>query len=248
MKIKDLNNSPAGSAPSNYLLYKRSSFADGNTWGSYIDSGDEVVSGASGSVKFSTGNNVSSFSQLVVMQETAIPVTWQDFRTALQPDKTVRLYWAVQQTADVSHFILEKSTNGVDFQEFRKVDAQAGSGAFSYSATDFTPVSGENYYRLRQIDKDGRANYSAVRIVTVDALAYQWVVYPNPISAGNPLHISTDSYSPYRLLLYDAKGRIVFEKQLLGDATIENMRLSKGVYGYEISGQGKRVRGKLVVE
>ena len=52
--------------PEIFELYKRDSNADGNTWGTAIDLGDDAVVGMDGSVSFTTGLNVTNFSQFVI--------------------------------------------------------------------------------------------------------------------------------------------------------------------------------------
>lgn len=48
-----------------------------------------------------------------------------------------------------------------------------------YSYTDASPLSGTNFYRLKQIDFDGKFEYSAVRLLIFEG--YNLVVYPNPV-------------------------------------------------------------------
>jgi photosystem II stability/assembly factor-like uncharacterized protein len=248
IRFDDYGDVPQGIGAADFMLYKRSSFADGDTWGSAIDLGDEVVHGPSGSVTFSTNNSISSFSQLIVTQEIGVPVEWQDFRASLQRDHSVLLQWTVAQTPDVSHFTIEKSTNGIDFQPLGTLPAKAGAGTFKYEAVDSSPAKGLNYYRLRQVDLDGSIDYSLVRSVVVNALADTWAIFPNPISAHQALEIRTDYQDEYRFQLYDAKGRVVFSKELQGNATLEGMKIGSGVYGYQIIAKAGRVMGKLVVE
>ncbi len=238
---------PGGSQAGDYVLYTRSAFDDGDTWGSPLDDGDELTTGPDGAVTFASGNGVEFFGQFVVMQETTTGVDWQDFQAALQPDQTVKLYWTVEQTLGVSHFILEKSADGLDFQFLTKVNAQPGI-VRSYQSKDPAPFRGLNFYRLRQVDLDGKTTYSSVRQVLVNALPGEWVMFPNPLPAGQPLQIRTNLPGEYRLLLYDAKGRVAFERTLQGDATLSGLDLAKGIYGYQIVAGERRVTGKVVVE
>jgi len=231
-----------------FQLFKRSSVADGNTWGASIDAGDSFTPGPNGAVTFSTGSSVTSFSQFITTYDLALPVEWSDFQVALEDDRQVRLYWSVQQSPTVRLFLVEKSRDGITFQRIGTVPAKAGSGFFAYEALDPEPFKGVNCYRLRQEDADGKFTYSAVRSVLIKALADEWVVFPNPLSAGQTLRIQTIQNDPYRFRLFDISGKRVLEKMCNGSTALENLHLPTGVYGYEITGEWKRSTGKLVIE
>jgi hypothetical protein len=221
--------------------------ADGMTWPGFIDQADEASSNGAGSITFSTDNTVNSFSQLMITSEVALPVDWQDFRLVLGADKTVHLHWSVFQTEDVVHFDIERSADGQDFSFMGRVQAQSGAGDFNYKAIDAAPLRGINYYRLRQYDADGTLSFSKVRSITIDALADDFVLFPNPLPENTTLEIRTSISEEYRLLLYDQKGKVVFKADLRGDASLSDLNLPKGVYAYQILMAGGRRSGKILV-
>ncbi len=250
LRFERIGTIEAGADPAGYHLFKRGSTADGNTWGNSVDNGDLVVPGANGlgAVSFSAGNGQSSFSQFVITRSSGpLPVEWLDFRAALQDNSSVRLYWSVNQTADVSHFVVEKSRDGLAFAPIGQVTARIGSGLANYETTDQQPFTGLNYYRLRQLDSDGKASLSPVRSVVLNAAGAEWSVFPNPLAPGQPLSILTPTEDPYRLRLYDVTGKMLLNKNLSGSVQLEGLNLPAGVYGYEILSEVKRVTGKVVV-
>jgi len=50
----------------------------------------------------------------------------------------------------------------------------------SYSVTDFTPLAGTNYYRLTQVDSDGKSKVLGIEAVTFELSAEKTTIYPNP--------------------------------------------------------------------
>jgi hypothetical protein len=238
---------PNGAAAADYKLYKRGSFAEGDTWGNPVDQGDALTPGINGSVTFSTGNGVSSFSQFVISSSTVLPVEWTDFLAALEGNRQVRLYWSVNQR-DVARFIVEKSADGQHFESIATVAAHPGMSFYSYQSLDKNPFKGINYYRLREEDRDGTFSFSPIRTVLVEALADEWAVSPNPLGKGQTLRIQTVHEAPYRFRLFDISGKLVVEKMCSGAVTIEGLDLVSGVYGYEILSERKRVGGKVVAE
>lgn len=234
-------------APSAFQLYKRGSFADGNTWGSAVDNADALAPGVNGSVLFSTGNGVSSFSQFVATSTAPLPVEWLNFQASLQDNRFVRLYWSVNQTAEVSGFVIEKSRDGRSFQSIGTMQARPDIGLANYESFDNQPYAGFNYYRLRQKDSDGRESLSPLRLVVLNAQADGWALFPNPLAPNQSLTILTQTEGAYRVRLFDATGKVVVEKNLEGTTRLDNLNLPAGVYGYEILSDAQRVTGKLVV-
>jgi photosystem II stability/assembly factor-like uncharacterized protein len=232
---------------SSFQLYKRGSFADGNTWGSPIDQGDASVPGANGQVLFSSGNGVNAFSQFVILYNGLLPVEWQDFRAALEDNRRVRLQWSVYQRG-TARFVVEKSADGIDFQAIGEVEAKAADGQHAYEWADQQPFKGHNYYRIRELATDGRSQLSGVRSVLVLALADEWTLWPNPAQAGQLLHIGSVHEAPYRFRLFDASGKMVVEG--IGENQLDLLlpaTLPAGLYSYEIAGERRRVQGKLVL-
>lgn len=242
-------NIPPGSAGAeDFVLYTRGPFEDGDSWGNPLDKGDVLTTGTSGSVTFSEGNDIEFFGQYVIMQETTTDVDdWQNFQAALQAGNSVRLYWSLQQTALTAYFILEKSSDGLDYQFFKKIYARTGNGVQHYQTIDAEPFRGQNFYRLSRIDAQGNTTFSAVRRLVVDAQAGDWTIFPNPVSTGQPLEISTGLQEEYRLLFYDAKGRVLLDRRLRGNSRLEGLDLQPGVYGYHVIAGGRRWMGKMVV-
>jgi len=226
-------------------LFKRSSFADGNTWGSAIDMGDAVQAGVNGDVFFNVGNSVSSFSQFIIAYNGPLPVEWLDFRAVKADAQTAALRWEVNQTADVVRFDVEKSADGVDFKTITSVNALAGAGEKTYTATDQQPFDGVNFYRIRQTDRDGQSSISAIRQLEFGQKTTEWIVYPNPVASDRILTIATSPDAEYRFILYDSAGKKVRDTALTGTAQITLPSLPAGLYAYAIYGAAKRVGGVI---
>jgi hypothetical protein len=111
---------------------------------------------------------------------TPLPVTLLSFTGRLQPDNSVQLSWETVNEINNDYFEVERSANGTDFGAIGKVPGTGTSTVgHSYSFSDSHPREGTNFYRLRQVDLDGKASYSPVItvIVTNDKL---FAIGPNP--------------------------------------------------------------------
>jgi hypothetical protein len=89
---------------------------------------------------------------------------------ATPSNEKVKLQWITSSEINASHFIIERSSNGINFSPIATVQAAGNSQAnINYSKEDNAPVQGKSYYRLKMTDIDGRSEYSPVRTVLVSA-------------------------------------------------------------------------------
>jgi hypothetical protein len=86
---------------------------------------------------------------------TFLPVELMSF-TATQEDGSVELKWSTASEQNSELFVIDKSTNGEDWERVGSVAASGYSAVVrTYSLLDQQPFTGESLYRLRQVDQDG---------------------------------------------------------------------------------------------
>ena len=107
-----------------------------------------------------------------------LPVSIQNITLEAINGKTY-LNWNTASELNTSHFIIQRSTDGINFANQGNVSA-VGSGANKYHFTDNNPTSGTNYYRLQSVDKDGHSAFSKVVSVQLAVNNNQLTVFPNP--------------------------------------------------------------------
>ncbi len=92
------------------------------------------------------------------------------------------LYWTTESEINNDHFILERSADGANFEQLGTINGAGNTSALTnYDYYDQHPLTGINYYRLRQVDNDGEYTFSEIislenKVVAELSLA----VYPNP--------------------------------------------------------------------
>jgi hypothetical protein len=98
----------------------------------------------------------------ISLQNTVLPVGLTSFEGAINDAKVV-LSFASANESNNSHFDIERSADGLTFNKIGEVK---GAGTSSqdqrYRFLDEAPLKGINYYRLKQVDYDGRFVYSNV--------------------------------------------------------------------------------------
>jgi len=184
MKFKNVQGTTAAmvTTPSTLSLYKRLSNADGATWGTSIDDADAVTNNTgTGTVDFSTGLNNTSFSQFSISSSVApLPVQLLSFTVNNIGNKKVLLNWKTEREINLMGYDIERSVDGVNFITLGFVNA---TGHPDYSFTDIAPVYGQNYYRLKMIDIDGKFKYSEIKNVDIKSKA-TLTISPNPSPGG----------------------------------------------------------------
>ncbi len=94
--------------------------------------------------------------------QSVLPVEILDFYGYKQGEN-IMIEWATTSEINNDYFVVERSLNGFDFEKLTQVEAAGNSNAIlSYSATDAEPFKGINYYRLKQVDFDGKFEYSDI--------------------------------------------------------------------------------------
>jgi len=145
---------------------------------------------------------------------TSFEVKWTGSATELR--------WATASEKNSSHFVVERSTSGESgYQAIGRV-AAAGSSTSrrSYQFRDVEAGTlGVNllYYRLRQVDADGREAFSAVAVVAVDKPAgvEQLDVYPNPAGTAQEARLDFRNLAGGgQLTTYAETGQLVSQVQL----------------------------------
>ena len=94
----------------------------------------------------------------------------------------VRLEWETESEINNSHFELEHSTDGLQWNEIGQVAGQGTTTATTnYILVDEQVPAGVHYYRLKQVDFDGSYTYSPIEVVNLQGNG-AWYIWPNPAS------------------------------------------------------------------
>ncbi len=166
---------------------------------------------------------------------------------AYKIEQTVQLKWKTENEINTSHFEIERSSNGVDFEKIGKVNSFNSSGTNNYSYQDIKPLKGMNFYRLKQIDIDGRFTYSNIKKVMFETFGDAVNIYPNPAKE----YIQFDYAGKQKTVLvnlFDAQGRLIKTTTL---ANIQPLKLNienvaKGKYVVQLSDGEKIATGSFI--
>jgi hypothetical protein len=109
-----------------------------------------------------------------------VPVQLMYFKGKAENNRS-QLNWATATELNSDYFSIQRSVDLKEFTDVGQVKAAGDSRLkLEYSFLDEAPLPGINYYRLKQVDKDGSAEYSKIVAVNVQDGSTQFAIYPNP--------------------------------------------------------------------
>jgi photosystem II stability/assembly factor-like uncharacterized protein len=207
IKFSNLIGYATGSA-SNFKLYKRASNAHGATWGTGIDAADVLNSNA---LTFSTGNNITSFSQFALASDAVLSLNLLSFTAILADNSTVLLNWATEKEENFSHFEIERSFDGKSFETIGNVKSNGKAGEQAYNFMDKDVKTGNNYYRLKMVDSDQKVTFSPIRTISIESRdKLDYTAYPNPTRGILNIRLNVKKEQTTDIMLYDNLGRQVY--------------------------------------
>lgn len=167
---------------------------------------------------------------------TVLSVDLNDF-ISVNRNNNIQLLWKTASESNNKGFQIERSANGKDFEEIGFVKGNGNTKTLtSYSFIDKSPLK-LNYYRLRQMDFDGKQTLSKVVNNTFNG-NNKFKITPNPVKDNLTIYFDENEQS--NIIIYDVLGRVVFTKNLFGDlSTLDISSLNTGHYILQILSNNK---------
>jgi extracellular elastinolytic metalloproteinase len=193
-------------------------------------------------------NNYLLTSDTTTLIMNAVPVEWGSF-TAEKKATSSLLTWTTVQEQNSLKFVVERSIDGISFTEIGSVKASGNSNTTrSYTLADILPVAGINYYRIKQIDLDGRSIYSEVKTVTFNPFKGAISITPNPAKDKIAITVPGNSKT-LQVVILNAVGQKVQTANISGQYNqIVLNNLPAGLYYIRISGEEGEQTKKLLVQ
>lgn len=176
-----------------------------------------------------------------------LPVTYTAYNVVLEANKSVKINWATASETNVSHYNIEKSTDGMSFNTIGSTFAAGNASGWSdYSYADPQHLEGTAFYRLQSVDLDGQSQYSEVKSVTASGQGeLTFSAYPNP--AHDKLQLS-GAIGEGRATIMDAAGRMVLQQAVTNETLIDVSKLGHGLYVLQVSNESGVSSQRVVIE
>lgn len=202
---------------------------------------------------------LSNYSYFAIAFPTAapLPVELLSFQTNCLTDEKVSVSWSTASEKDASHFTIERSRDGVNWITIAVVNAAGNSTSLiDYEYID-QPEAGVNYYRLSQVDIDGKTTtYDLVTSNCNEVISTNSVsVYPNPNQGKFNVSMNTvQALGQCQMTISDTKGSMIYAKQITTKKgnniyPINGLNVAPGTYYLTISNSnGFNETIKLIIE
>ncbi len=178
----------------------------------------------------------------------ALPVKLQTFHATCLGSH-VQLNWSTASEINNQYFVIETSADEVNWKRLTKI-AGAGNSASvkQYSYTDANAITGNVFYRLQQIDFDGKSSYSdIIKTAQCNVMEQGVLLYPNP-SNGN-VNIQYDGHreAVQSISIFNFLGTRAYYAE--GFPTVINLtNQPNGIYFVQVQLAGKTITQKLVLK
>ena len=177
----------------------------------------------------------------------SLPVTLLSFSATVE-NSEVLLNWSTSLEINNSDFTVQRSKDGMSWENVAKVAGSGNSSNISYyKAYDPSPYWGASYYRLLQTDLDGKQTYSAIRPVNFSVHS-STLLFPNP--AVDHVTLLVRETDKYEVALFNSNGQQMLHPAMPAGNTLtfSVSNLGNGVYFIHITRTTKEEVIKLVIK
>ena len=190
--------------------------------------------------------------ELVFRNSNALPTNFVSV-SAVQQGNAIAVNFTTANEQNMSSYEVEESANGNSFTKGTSIKANNTATA-NYNWLDATINNGNNYYRIKAIEKNGVVKYSQVVNVRTGTKGAEFAVYPNPVKGGTVnVQLMNVEQGLYSIKIVNKLGQEIAAKTIAhngGSATqsINIGNVASGTYNMVISNGTTSVTKTVIVE
>ncbi len=165
-----------------------------------------------------------------------LPINLKSFSASEKGNANV-INWETAVEQNVRNFVVEKSNNG---STWTTVGTKSPDASKRYMMIDASPFP-TSYYRLKNVDKDGRFDYSTIVVVERNTGKFTFTsVTPNPTSYDLNVKFETAENAEIKLNVIDILGKVVLIQNIealkgINTVTVNTSVLPAGAYFLNIN-------------
>lgn len=181
---------------------------------------------------------------------TSLPIELISF-TAETEEAGIQLDWATAIERNNDYFQLERSTDGFNFEPIAKMaGAENSFQTLEYQHLDTNyPNATQLYYRLMQVDFNGKITYSPVVVVENSASAQSVRIFPNPIDNFSNMQVESALSGNLQISIVDIQGKAILVNTVDSDSgnwQLDTSTLPAGSYILNIKSANNTVSKRFV--
>jgi len=152
--------------------------------------------------------------------------------TAFEKNNGVQIDWTAYSEENLDKYVVERSADGSQFLPIGDVDARNVTSESKYGYFDANPLPGISFYRLRNVDIDGKTGLSNIVRVNLSKSVTDLRLYPNPTTNGTISYQGTNlPKGNYSVRIFNAAGQQVYNQRMAhqGGAITQAIQLPAGL-------------------
>jgi hypothetical protein len=185
-----------------------------------------------------------------------LEVTLTNFKGVFTDQQQVNLSWSTMMETAVDHFEIERSGDGMNFQDVDSVNSKmkitTNEYQLQYNYTDAHPLMGTSYYRVSVIGKNGTIKQTPV-VQIINTVVEGTHIYPTVVQ-NNTVFIESDkNLRGAKLEFFNLSGKKISETNWESLNGRENVQVSKsgilppGTYLARLTANGQNVKNQLLI-
>lgn len=175
--------------------------------------------------------------------QSLLPITLTEFTGKQTRAGANVLTWVTETEQSNKGFEVQRSADAITFSPVNFVAAKGVTAASTvYQYLDEHPLEGDNYYRLKQVDKDDRFTLSKVVLLKNDRSSRLQISnpYPNPVVSVLNVSIASPASNDIDVSVLDFSGKVLTEKTEkvvngLNRFSFDVSKLSSGSYNIKVT-------------
>lgn len=197
-----------------------------------------------------TGTFTGFSRYFLIDQNVVLPIELVSFTGSIVNHSSV-LDWITSSEINNKEFDVQWSMDGITFTTLGVIASKGNSSTnLAYRYTHYYPMDGVNYYRLKQIDLNGKISYSQVIAINLNVPDAEPFLYPNPANKSININLGS-SVGHADVLLYSSDMRLLRKLNLNIAGLTSNIDISQllpGVYFIQVNKNGKKILLRFIKE
>jgi hypothetical protein len=240
-KVDIYATTPSGSETSGLTFTPDFRYGFLSIMGASSANATSLTDAAGTAVVFNTSNTVVIANRKFLGALAAVPVEFYYFTVKAKGQNAADLQWSTASEVNNKHFLVERSIDGIHYQTISTI-AGAGNSIqiSSYNYIDAGLSEGLYYYRLKQVDFDGKYSYSSVRTIRIglnQELALK--VFPVPFKEVLSIGLTQAASSEISVRILDMNGKVWLNQNFEGiegenELKLNVAHLAAGSYVLEV--------------
>lgn len=176
---------------------------------------------------------------------TPLPVELLNFKSTCNQDE-IDITWSTKTEINNDYFVVEKSNDAIQFFKLNTVQGAGNSNVINnYTITDENTSPNVVFYRLKQVDYNGKSTYSQLVSVNCFSTKNSISIYPNP--NRGIVNVDLGNLKAVEVKVFTTRGQLIHQQKNVNTPNYQfEITTAKGIYFIELSSEGEVTRFKVI--